>query len=66
VRVPRGRLANAAGIGEARNTIVGVLEPCLIQKCYLQHMPRGRAAQASKWRHFGLASPAFAGGEHGK
>ena len=47
----------AATIGEARDTIEDVLEPCLIQQGYLQRTPRRRVATASIWRHFGLARP---------
>lgn len=51
----------AVAIGEGRDTIEGLPEPYLIQKCYLQRTSRGRAATAGIRGHFGLVGRAQSG-----
>ena len=48
----------AASIGEERDTIEDVIEPCLIQQGFLQRTPRGRIATLAAYRHLGVAPPA--------
>ncbi len=44
----------SAAIGEGRETIEDVIEPFLIQQCFIQRTPRGRVATDRAYRHFGL------------
>lgn len=44
----------SSAIGEERNTIEEILEPFLIQKCFIQRTPRGRIATARAYNHFGI------------
>ena len=52
----------AASIGEESGTIEDVIEPYLIQQCYLQRTPRGRVATLAAFRHLGVTPPSAAGG----
>jgi holliday junction DNA helicase RuvB len=50
---PVGVNSIAAAVGEDANTIEEVYEPYLVQNGFLQRTPRGRAATAAAYRHFG-------------
>ncbi len=57
---PTGIDSLAAAIGEERDTIEDVLEPFLIQQCFMQRTSRGRVATRHAYLHFGLTIPAQA------
>jgi Holliday junction DNA helicase RuvB len=50
---PVGLNTIAVAVGEDAGTLEEVYEPFLIQQGYLQRTPRGRAATAAAYRHFG-------------
>lgn len=54
---PVGIESMAAALGEDRGTLEEVLEPYLIQEGYVIRTPRGRAASAQAYQHFGLPIP---------
>jgi Holliday junction DNA helicase RuvB len=54
---PVGLKTVAAAVGEDEGTIEEVYEPFLVQQGFLQRTPRGRAATAIAFRHFGYAPP---------
>src|SRR5690606_612153 len=47
----------AAAIGEEKDTIEDVIEPFLIQQCFIQRTPRGRIASPRAYQHFGFDLP---------
>jgi Holliday junction DNA helicase RuvB len=59
---PVGVKTIAAAVGEDEGTIEEVYEPFLVQNGFLQRTPRGRAATALAYRHFGIVMPGNAGG----
>ena len=54
---PVGVNTIAAAVGEDPGTIEEVYEPFLMQQGFLARTPRGRAATAAAYRHFGFAPP---------
>jgi len=52
---PVGLNTIAVAVGEDPGTLEEVYEPYLIQQGYLQRTPRGRAATAAAYRHFGFS-----------
>lgn len=52
---PVGVESMAAAIGEERGTVEDVLEPYLIQQCYLMRTPRGRVATHLAYAQMGLS-----------
>jgi Holliday junction DNA helicase RuvB len=54
---PVGLNTIAVAVGEDPGTLEEVYEPFLIQQGFLQRTPRGRAATAAAYRHFGFAAP---------
>jgi len=54
---PVGLTTIAVAVGEDAGTLEEVYEPFLIQQGFLQRTPRGRAATAAAYRHFGFALP---------
>lgn len=54
---PVGIDSLAAAIGEERGTLEDVIEPFLIQQCFLMRTARGRLATRTAYLHFGLAPP---------
>jgi Holliday junction DNA helicase RuvB len=54
---PVGLNTIAVAVGEDAGTVEEVYEPFLIQQGYLQRTPRGRAATAAAYRHFGYTVP---------
>ena len=54
---PVGLSTIAVAVGEDAGTLEEVYEPFLIQQGYLQRTPRGRAATAAAYRHFGYTAP---------
>ncbi len=54
---PVGVQSLAAALGEDPDTIEEVYEPFLVQNGLLHRTPRGRAATASAYRHFGYQPP---------
>lgn len=44
----------AAALSEERGTLEDVIEPYLIQQGFIMRTPRGRVANATAYRHFGL------------
>ena len=54
---PVGVNTIAAAIAEDPTTIEEVYEPFLVQNGFLQRTPRGRAATAQAYRHFGYTPP---------
>ena len=54
---PVGLNTVAVAVGEDPGTLEEVYEPFLIQQGFLQRTPRGRAATAAAYRHFGFALP---------
>ena len=54
---PVGLNTVAVAVGEDAGTLEEVYEPFLIQQGFLQRTPRGRAATAAAYRHFGFALP---------
>jgi holliday junction DNA helicase RuvB len=54
---PVGVKTIAAAVGEDEGTIEEVYEPFLVQNGFLQRTPRGRAATALAYRHFGIVMP---------
>jgi Holliday junction DNA helicase RuvB len=52
---PVGVDSLAAALGETRSTIEDVLEPFLIQQCFIIRTPRGRVATKFAYSHFGLS-----------
>jgi Holliday junction DNA helicase RuvB len=59
---PVGVKTIAAAVGEDEGTIEEVYEPFLVQNGFLQRTPRGRAATALAYRHFGIVMPGNSGG----
>ena len=59
---PVGVKTIAAAVGEDEGTIEEVYEPFLVQNGFLQRTPRGRAATALAYRHFGIVMPGNGGG----
>ena len=58
---PVGVKTIAAAVGEDEGTIEEVYEPFLVQNGFLQRTPRGRAATALAYRHFGIVMPGNGG-----
>jgi Holliday junction DNA helicase RuvB len=58
---PVGINTIAAAIGEDSSTIEEVYEPFLVQNGFLSRTPRGRAATALAYRHFGYTPPSQVG-----
>ena len=54
---PVGVKTIAAAVGEDEGTIEEVYEPFLVQNGFLQRTPRGRAATALAYKHFGIVMP---------
>ncbi len=54
---PVGLNTIAVAVGEDPGTVEEVYEPYLIQQGYLQRTPRGRAATAAAYKHFGFTAP---------
>ena len=54
---PVGIETIAAGLSEPRDAIEDIIEPYLIQQCFIQRTPRGRVLAARAWRHMGLQPP---------
>ncbi len=54
---PVGLNTVAVAVGEDAGTLEEVYEPFLIQQGFLQRTPRGRAATAAAYKHFGFALP---------
>jgi holliday junction DNA helicase RuvB len=54
---PVGIDSLAAAISEERGTVEDVIEPYLIQEGFIMRTPRGRAATALAYQHFGLQPP---------
>jgi Holliday junction DNA helicase RuvB len=54
---PVGLNTVAVAVGEDAGTLEEVYEPFLIQQGFLQRTPRGRAATAAAYRHFGYTVP---------
>ena len=54
---PVGLNTVAVAVGEDAGTLEEVYEPFLIQQGFLERTPRGRAATAAAYRHFGFAAP---------
>ncbi|HEX9611898.1 MAG TPA: Holliday junction branch migration DNA helicase RuvB [Gemmatimonadales bacterium] len=54
---PVGVNTIAAAVGEDPGTIEEVYEPFLMQQGFLARTPRGRAATAAAYRHFGFPPP---------
>jgi Holliday junction DNA helicase RuvB len=59
---PVGVKTIAAAVGEDEGTIEEVYEPFLVQNGFLQRTPRGRAATALAYKHFGIVMPGNGGG----
>jgi holliday junction DNA helicase RuvB len=55
---PVGIETIAAALSEPRDAIEEIIEPFLIQRCFLQRTPRGRLLTSHAFRHLGLAEPA--------
>jgi Holliday junction DNA helicase RuvB len=53
---PVGLNTVAVAVGEDAGTLEEVYEPFLIQQGFLQRTPRGRAATAAAYQHFGYAT----------
>ena len=51
---PVGIEAIAASMGEERDTLEDVYEPCLLQKGYIQRTLKGRVATAQIYQHLGF------------
>ena len=58
---PVGVKTIAAAVGEDEGTIEEVYEPFLVQNGFLQRTPRGRAATALAYKHFGIVMPGNGG-----
>ena len=54
---PVGVDSLAAAISEERDTIEDVLEPYLIQQCFVRRTPRGRVLTDHAYRYFGVDKP---------
>ena len=54
---PVGLNTVAVAVGEDAGTLEEVYEPFLIQQGFLERTPRGRAATAAAYRHFGFTAP---------
>ena len=59
---PVGVKTIAAAVGEDEGTIEELYEPFLVQNGFLKRTPRGRAATALAYKHFGIVMPGNGGG----
>ena len=55
---PVGLDTLAIAVGESGDTLEAFIEPYLLKEGYITRMPRGRAALAAAYRHFGFKAPA--------
>ena len=62
---PVGIETIAAALSEPRDAIEDIIEPYLLQQCFLQRTPRGRLLTPTAFRHLGLVEPARTEGQVG-